>query len=48
VKLAAPLQKIYRWLFGTDDIARANRTAELKWQHMRDEVRAASARLRKR
>ena len=44
VRWAAPLQTFYRWLFGTDDVARANRTAELKWQRMRDEVRAASAR----
>lgn len=47
-KLTAPRQNFYRWLFGTDDIARANRTAEFKWQHMRDEVRAVGARLRKK
>lgn len=37
-----------RWLFGTDDIRQANSNAELKWQHMREKVRAAGARLRKR
>ena len=47
-KLTTPVQSFYRWLFGTDDISRANRTAELKWQRMRDEVRAASQRLRKK
>jgi hypothetical protein len=48
VKWTAPLHNFYRWLFGTDDVARANRTAEVKWQRMRDEVRAASARLLKK
>ena len=48
VKLMTPMQRFYRWLFGTDDISRANRTAELNWQRMRDEVRAASQRLRKK
>ena len=38
----------WRWLFGTDDIRQANRNAELKWQHMREKVRGASERLRKR
>ena len=48
VKLTAPLQSVYRWLFGTDDISRANRAADVKWQRMRDEIRAAGARLRKK
>jgi hypothetical protein len=38
----------WRWLFGTDDIRQANLNAELKWQHMREKVRAAGHRLRKR
>ena len=44
----APLQGFYRWLFGTDDVAGANRRANVKWQRLRDEVRAAGQRLRKR
>lgn len=48
VRLTAPAQTFYRWLFGTDDVSRANRTAEFKWQRLRDEVRAAGQRLRKR
>ena len=43
-----PLQSFWRWLFGTDDVRQANRNARIKWQQMRDEVRAASQRLRKR
>lgn len=37
-----------RWLFGTDDVGRANATANMRWQRMRDDVRAAADRLRKR
>jgi hypothetical protein len=37
-----------RWLFGTGDVSRANADADLRWQRMRDEVRAAAGRLRKR
>jgi hypothetical protein len=48
VKWTAPLQSFYRWLFGTDDVSRANRAAEIKWRRMRDEVRAAGARLGKK
>ena len=48
VKLTAPMQTFYRWLFGTDDVARANRSAQFKWQRLRDEVRAVGQRLRKR
>jgi hypothetical protein len=48
VKLTAPLQTFWSWLFGNHDVAGAKRAAKLKWQQMRDEVRAAGARLRKR
>jgi hypothetical protein len=44
----AALRSFWRWLFGTDDVRQANRDARIKWQQMRDEVRAASQRLRKR
>jgi hypothetical protein len=37
-----------RWLFGTDDVGRANASADVRWQRMRDEVRTAANRLRKR
>ena len=37
-----------RWLYGTDDVGRANATADVRWQRMRDDVRAAADRLRKR
>ena len=42
------VQGFWRWLFGTDDVREANRQARMKWQQMRNEVRAASQRLRKR
>lgn len=42
------LEAFRRWLFGTDDLGRANATADVRWQRMRDEVRAAADRLRKR
>jgi hypothetical protein len=48
LKLTAALQTFWRWLVGTDGVAGANRAAKLKWQQMRDEVRSASARLRKK
>ena len=37
-----------RWLFGTEDLSRANADADLRWHRMRDEVRNAAERLRKR
>jgi hypothetical protein len=37
-----------RWLYGTDDVGRANSTADVRWQRMRNDVRAAADRLRKR
>ncbi len=37
-----------RWLFGTGDVSGANADADVRWQRMRDEVRAAAGRLRKR
>jgi hypothetical protein len=48
VTWTAPFHSFYRWLFGTDDVARANRSAEVRWQRLRDEVRAAGARLKKK
>ena len=48
VSFTVMMQRFYRWLFGTDDVGQANRAAKVKWQRMRDEVRAASQRLRKR
>lgn len=51
-KLSAPilagLASFRRWLFGTDSVSRANANAEVRWQRLRDEVRAAAGRLRKR
>jgi len=44
----ARLAGFRRWLFGTDDVSRANAGAELRWRRMRDEVRSAADRLRKR
>ncbi|WP_072386109.1 hypothetical protein [Hyphomicrobium sp. CS1BSMeth3] len=49
--LGTPLASVAgfrRWLFGTDDVGRANASADLRWQRMRDEVRSAADRLRKR
>lgn len=37
-----------RWLFGTEDVGRANAAAEMRWQRMRDEVRTAASHMRKR
>jgi len=42
------IEAFRRWLFGTDDVSRANATADVRWQRIRDEVRAAADRLRKR
>jgi hypothetical protein len=42
------LASFRRWLFGTDSVSRANASAEVRWQRLRDEVRAAAGRLRKR
>lgn len=51
-KLSAPiwasLASFRRWLFGTDSVSRANASAEVRWQRLRDEIRAAAGRLRKR
>lgn len=44
----ASLASFRRWLFGTDSVSRANANAEVRWQRLRDEVRAAADRLRKR
>ncbi len=48
IGLGSALQGFWRWLFGTDDVREANRSARMKWEQMRNEVRAASQRLRKR
>ena len=42
------LDSFRRWLFGTDAVRRANAMADLRWQRLRNDVRAAADRLRKR
>jgi hypothetical protein len=42
------LDTFRRWLFGTDAVRRANAMADMRWQRLREDVRTAAQRLRKR
>jgi hypothetical protein len=37
-----------RWLFGSNDVRRASASADPRWQRLRDDIRTAAERLRKR